>query len=165
VGFEADLAVEKVAEACALDAVDFAREKFELTLDWTDESIRRVEWILDRLYKEMPAAQPSEERTFEFAKMFGSYVGEVFRRNHGARWGMVTLEGGTFPGMHANRTGSEFWPWGKVHGRLKKGAEDNVWVYYSVLVAEDGRGPGLKKLDLSQPPAKRSWWRRMLGRP
>jgi hypothetical protein len=86
----------------------------------------------------MARAKPSEDQILQFSKMFGSYVGEVFRRNHGARWGMVTVGGDTLPGMEANKSRSRFWPWGRVQDRLVNGAEDNVWHYYQLLAEQEG---------------------------
>ena len=113
-GFVEDDKIRQIAEAYSLDAVDFARENFKVTLDWSDGSVRDIESILDRFHKELPIAKPSEEQIGQFGKMFGSYVGEVFRRNHSAKWGMVTLGEEGFPGMQAERTGGEFWPWGNA---------------------------------------------------
>jgi hypothetical protein len=159
--FEPDDKLQQVAEAYALDAIDFARDTFGLSLDWTDRSVKHVETILGSLYDQIPTEKPSEEQVFQFAKVLGSYVGEVFRRNHGAVWGMVSVEDGSFPGLRADQTGTEFWPWGRAHRRLTNGPEDNVWHYYQVLLSEEGEGPPLKELDLSAP--RPSWWRRMLG--
>jgi len=105
-GFVADEKVQKIAEGYALDAVDFARDNFGLRLDWSDGSVQHIETILTRFHNEIARAKPSEDEILQFSKMFGSYVGEVFRRNHGARWGMVTVGGATVPGMEANKTGS-----------------------------------------------------------
>lgn len=146
-GFVVDDKVQKIAEAYALDAVDFARDHFGLHLDWSDGSVQHIETILTRFHNEIARAKPSEDQIIQFAKMFGSYVGEVFRRNHGARWGIVTVGGATFPGMEANRSRSRFWPWGKVQNRLVNGAEDNVWHYYQLLAEQDGHGK------LTAPPS------------
>jgi len=111
-GFEPDGKIERIAEAYALDAVDLAQRRFNVTLDWSDSSIQSVEMILKRLHETIAHAKPSENQIFQFAKIFGSYVGEVFRRNHGARWGMVSLGSDSFPGMQIERTKAVFWPWG-----------------------------------------------------
>ena len=50
---------------------------------------------------------------------------------------MVRAENETFPGMQADRTKAEFWPWGKVRTRLVNGPEDNVWHYFQVLLIQD----------------------------
>ncbi|HYN15999.1 MAG TPA: hypothetical protein VES66_09475 [Terriglobales bacterium] len=143
-GFEPDSRIEQIAEAYALDAVDLARERFHIALDWSDASVQDVESILKRLHEQISHAKPSAEQVSQFAKTFGSYVGEVFRRNHGARWGMVSLGNDSFPGLQAKRTRAEFWPWGKVQKRLVNGPEDNVWHYFQILAAEDGRTEAIR---------------------
>ena len=162
-GFEPDAKIEQIVAAYAEDAVEFARNEFGLTLDWTEDSVKHIETMLAKLHNDMPRARPTDEQVFQFAKALGSYVGEVFRKNHGAAWGTVTLGGDSFPGMRADRTGGEFWPWGKAYNRLKNGPEDNVWHYYCYLRSKDGNGPEVHELDLSSPEPKKPWWRRMLG--
>jgi hypothetical protein len=157
-GFVAEGKIQQIAEAYALDAVDFARDHFGLSLDGTDASIEQIETILTRFHDEMAAASPTQETILQFAKMFGSYVGEVFRRNHGARWGMVTIGADTFPGMETDKVAARFWPWGRVQKRLVNGPEDNVWHYYMELAAQHGNG-----LPPTTPPTQRSWWRKLTG--
>ena len=132
INFEADEKIQKIAEAYALDAVDYADTAFRTKLDWTDDSVMKVESILDRLYKMKAEAHPSSEQVWQFAKMFGSYIGETYRRsrNHAAKWGMVTLGGDRFVGMSPDGGDESFWPWGRVQKRLTNGDEDNVWDYY-----------------------------------
>ena len=132
--FKIDNDVQQVAEAYSLDAVDAARENFGVTLDWSDASIERVEGVLAQLYAQRDSA-PSDDVVWTFAKMFGSYIGEVYRKNHGATWGTVTLQGQTFPGIQASTTCQLFWPWGKAHNRITQGEEENVLHYYRVLLA------------------------------
>jgi hypothetical protein len=153
--FVPDDDIRQIAEAYALDAVDFARASFQAKLDWSDDSIQLLEAILQSFHEKLPDANPSDEQVMQFAKMFGSYIGEVYRRNHGATWGMVTLEGDTFPGLEAEGTGKKFWPWGRAQNRLTEGPENNVWHYYCVLIEGAPR---------KEPPApKASWWRRLTG--
>jgi uncharacterized protein DUF3806 len=134
--FAPDPEIQQIAEAYALDARDYAQRAFHITLDWSDASVEKVEVILDDLYrqKQVMKSPPKEEQVVTFAKMLGGYVGEVFRRNHGAEWGMVKLGGGSIPGLRATGTEHLFWPMGKVQKRLENGPEDNVWHYYQDLV-------------------------------
>lgn len=134
--FEPDTQVQQMAEAYALDAVDYARDGFRTRLDWSDDSIRQVEAVLTRLHNDMPAAKPSEEQIMGMAKMFGSYIGEVFRKNHGATWGWVSLQSERFPGLRVATRDVLFWPWGRVYKRIMNGPEDNVWHYYVMHVKE-----------------------------
>jgi hypothetical protein len=135
--FKADDKVQKVAEAYALDTVDFVRDNFKITLDWSDKSVQHIESVLDRFHREIHKAKPTPEKIYQFAKMFGSYVGEVFRRNHGAKWGIVELGGDKMPGLQSDTAGL-FWPWAKVNNRLERGPEDNIWHYYQILLKKDG---------------------------
>ena len=159
--FKPESKIQQIAEAYALDAIDFARDNFKLDLDWSDSSVKHIESMLEQFHAGFSTAKPTHEQIFQFAKLFGSYVGEVFRRNHGAEWGMVTLGGEKFPGLRANGTQATFWPWGRVQNRIVNGAEDNVWHYYQVLVARDGGGGET----LTPPPksgaAPKSWWSRL----
>src|SRR5688572_29377178 len=123
--FVADKTHQQVGEAYAADAVNLARDTYKKNLDFSDGSIVLVEEILGLLHLGTPHTDPSPEKAFEMAKVFGSYVGEVFRRRYGAEWGMVTLNGQQLPGLRALQSGKIFWPWGKVSNRIEDGPEDS----------------------------------------
>jgi hypothetical protein len=103
------------------------------------QAFKEVETILNRLHESIINAKPSQDHIYQFAKIFGSYIGEVIRRNHGARWGMVSIGSDRLPGMQTERKKAEFWPWGKVQNRITNGAEDNVWHYFQTITTEDGQ--------------------------
>ncbi len=130
--FQPDPQIAEAAGAYSQDAVDFAARTFGITLDWSDESIRQVEIILGRLHDDIPHARPPENAIWRFAKVFGSYVGEVLRRRHGAEWGMVRMGEDSFPGVQ-QPGGRLCWPWGRAHKRITNGPEDNIWHYYQIL--------------------------------
>jgi hypothetical protein len=157
--FEADDKIREIAEACSLDAVDHANNA-GIQLDWSDQSIEKVEEILRMLHQEMTAAKPSTEQVRTFAQMYGSYTGEVFRKNHGGTWGMVTIDGNRFPGMEATNTTVSFWPWGRVQNRILNGPEDNVWHYYQALLRqiEPAEGPASRHVPPEQIKRRHWWW-------
>lgn len=128
--FAEDAKVQQVAEAYALDAVDFARQNFRLTLDWEDASVAKVESMLDD-FDRNPGAK-RDDVVEQFAKMFGSYIGETYRKNHGGSWGMISHEGHSIPGVQSSN-GNLFWPWARVENRMRDGPENNVWHYYQHL--------------------------------
>jgi len=73
--------------AYAQDAVDHAKSSSSINLDYSPESIRQVEAVLDSLYAAIPRGLsrlfrhgPSQEDMFTMAKMSGGYIGEVVRR-------------------------------------------------------------------------------------
>lgn len=133
--FVADPNVQKIATAYALDAVDLARSQFGISLDWSDASIEKVEKALVKMHASYIATtpRPTPEQVMSFSKGLGSYVGEVYRRNHGGEWGMVSLNGQKFPGLRT-KAGTNFWPWGRVSNRITDGDENNVLDYYRVLL-------------------------------
>ena len=133
-GFQNDPNVLKIAEAYSLDAVDIAARNFKLKLDWSEASIERVEEMLGVLHEQLGAAKPAEETIWTFAKAFGSYIGEVFRKHHGGEWGIIQLGADRFPGIQ-DKNGAHFWPWSRVQKRLVAGSENNVWHYYQHATA------------------------------
>ncbi len=133
--FQPDSRIAEIAEAYALDAVDLAARNFGIALDGSEDSVKKVEEMLGRLHDEMANAQPSHEAIWAFAKSFGSYIGQVLRQHHGGDWGMIRMGEELFLGMRL-AGGVLCWPWGRVHNRLVKGREDNVWHNYSELVRE-----------------------------
>ena len=68
--------------------------------------------------------------------MFGFYIGEVFRRNHGnVSWGWAISDGERVYALCENSTGNPLcYPIQKVQKRIENGSEDNVLVYYHALV-------------------------------
>jgi hypothetical protein len=131
--FTPDANVQKVAEAYALDAIDFAKKQFNISLDWSDPGVAKVEQALAMMHSSFltTTPRPTEEQAMTFAKAFGSYVGEVYRKNHGGSWGFVSLNGQQFPGLQT-KSGVNFWPWGRAQSHHAK-FENNVADYYRAL--------------------------------
>jgi hypothetical protein len=133
--FEADEELGQYAQKRSLHAVDVAKKNFDLDLDFTEESVERVEQLLGELHQLREEEDPGKDRIWAFAEMFGSYVGEVMRRHHGGEWGLVEMDGQRFPGIMFGTT--TCWPWARVHNRLTVGPEDNVWHYYQSMTSND----------------------------
>jgi hypothetical protein len=133
--FTPDPKIQQIAKAYSKDAIDWAKKSFRIKLNWKDTSIEQIESMLVSLYNEMANAKPTDEQIYQFAKMLGSYVGEVYCKNHGGTWGSITLDDQTFPGIQG-KNNVLFWPWGRVQNRLKNGPSDNVWHYYKDIISE-----------------------------
>ncbi|MBA3989201.1 MAG: hypothetical protein C0463_08760 [Idiomarina sp.] len=72
-------------QASAQDAVVFARNEFDIELDGSDVSVALADEALSKASARIKSA--SEEQTiFTISTIFGAYVGEVFRRQHGGEW-------------------------------------------------------------------------------
>jgi|GEM_PF-1479504 len=137
-GFIPDRRIEAEATEAAAEMIERARRNFDVALDFTDASIRKVEALLQQLHLRARNDKPSDAQVFDYAKGLGSYVGEVFRRNHGAEWGVVALGDDSYPGMRSTHREQLFWPWRRAYNRIVNGPEDNVWHYYQLLVERAG---------------------------
>lgn len=159
--FSADAKYQEVAQAYASDCIDFAKSHFGVDLDWSDESIKEIERILGVLHDHAIVQSPSPQEIYGFAKAFGSYIGEVFRKNHGATWGVVRLGEESMPGLQSAVGDQLFWPWGKANNRIVNGPEDNMHYYYQVLLRECGQSePEAQGGNVQKPD---SWWSRLRG--
>ena len=136
--FVASDAIRQDAAASATEAVTMAKRQFDIALDGSEASIDDVERALDRLHSNYVLAtpKPSDAQLLPYARAFGAYVGEVYRRNHGAAWGTVTLNGSDYAGLRTD-AGVNVWMTGRVLNRIIDGPENNIAEYYRKLV----RGP------------------------
>lgn len=133
--FTANEDVQKTATAYANEAIKFALQQFDIHLDWSEDSITKVEMALSKMRESYLSTlpQPTEEQVMSFTNAYGSYIGELYRKNHGAEWGTVMIAGQKFPGMKT-RYGFCFWPWGKALNRVLNGESDSITLYYKYLI-------------------------------
>lgn len=127
--------------ACAEQAVATARDRFEITLDYSIESIKDLDRILDRQHQQIPRGLsrltqkgPPESIVQESARIWGAYLGEVIRKQWGGEWRLA--EEGAYEGSYilAVLEGEVVMcPPSKAYKRLKNGSGDNIWKYLSVL--------------------------------
>jgi len=137
-----EVTANDMMEAYALDAVDFGK-KFEENLDFSRESIERVERICTILFNAIPKnfftklirRNPTDEQKLQISKLFGGYIGEVMRKNFGGSWDIKNPfnQGNT---VLLTIGEMEMSPVAKVYKRLTNGPEDNVWHYFQVLESE-----------------------------
>jgi hypothetical protein len=132
--------IADVMQAYAQDAVDFAKDQFQVSLDFSENSLEQVEQILATLHNTLPKGilgklfkhGSSQEQIGEMAKGWGGYVGEVIRRRWGGEWTTETVaHSGTVITLRV--LGSDIFLPTKVYKRLMNGVEDNIWHYYQVL--------------------------------
>jgi hypothetical protein len=136
--FRPDTHISELAAAYALDAVELSTSSFQVSLDFSEESIASLEQALGRLHDSLALQRPQEDRIWTLAKAFGSYLGEVFRRAHGGDWGMVTVGDRSFPGLRCEPKDLTFSPWIRAHQRILCGPRDDVWQYYRSLFERGG---------------------------
>ncbi|MGH2535773.1 MAG: hypothetical protein ACRDHL_00065 [Candidatus Promineifilaceae bacterium] len=120
-------------------AVAMAEQAFDISLDYSEASVEHVEFILGRLYDEMPRGRlawlrgrPSPQQLGRMATIWGAYLGEVIRRRWGGHWAPTSPRlNQALPTLLL--ASGELYPPAKVYQRLTKGPEDNVSFYYQVL--------------------------------
>lgn len=134
--------VADMMAAYAQDAVDHAQASSGIALDFSQESIERVEDILEQLHSSLPRGilaklfgrGPSRQDIETMAKMYGGYIGEVWRRTTGGEWSFDTE---TVPGHQSicfTKADYRVWPVAKVYKRITVGSGDNVWWFSRVLL-------------------------------
>ncbi len=119
------------AVAAAEQCVLIVKKVYDIDLDFTPESLTRVETIFDSLREEGCKAN----EVTGFLTALGCYLGEVIVRNIGGVWrptvdtvmatstdNVVVIEL-TPPGIVLN-------PLGKAYKRMVHGSDDNVEAYY-----------------------------------
>lgn len=117
---------------CALDAVDTSKRLFNITLDFSAESIETVEKMLAALHTMVKRDAPTREQILNYAKVYAAYIGQVMILQWGGEWREekeYQLSNG--PALHVN--GQHLFLLSKVFRRLVQGQEENVWHYYQTL--------------------------------
>jgi hypothetical protein len=136
--------LDAMMRAYAAEAVRLASADHGMDLDYSPESILRLETVLSA---RSPVPEPEQE---EATRLWGAYYGEVFRKKFPAEWIMAVYPGqlnsgradaGTEMAMPAlDVGGSQIYPLLKIFRRLTIGpAEDLSGFYAKVAVALDAR--------------------------
>ncbi len=128
--------LDAMMEAYAEDAVRLAAADHGMSLDFTPESVARLETVL-------AARIPVPDADLEEAtRLWGAYFGELIRRRYPAEWIMTVYPGGEFAMPALDIGGSQVYPLLKVFRRLTIGpAEDLKAFYGKVSAALETRKP------------------------
>jgi hypothetical protein len=124
----------------AQDAVDTARDKFQLDLDYSLESIDSLDIILQAQFDAMPTGwqllyrfRPSKRKLRTWSKMWGGYLGEVIRREWGGQW-LEPADGPFKRGVTLLVQGTMLSPVARAHKQLVNGAGASVAAYVASLI-------------------------------
>ncbi|MSP60972.1 MAG: hypothetical protein EXR72_11630 [Myxococcales bacterium] len=163
----AGLTIAHVMQAYAQDAIDVARERFQVDLDFSEESVTRVERCLAGLHDGLPRGlgrllrqKKTEDQIAQMAKVWGGYLGEVIRRRWGGEWRAEASGDGKMITLRV--LGADVFPTVKVFQRLTNGASDDVSRYYNVMRGDFARldyAPDAEQLfgDLLEEEPPRRW--------
>jgi hypothetical protein len=140
--------LSQVMQSYAEQAVAAARE-LEIQLDYSEESLKQVENILERMQDPVrgsgaSSAAPSDSETEDLCKVWGGYLGEVVRRHWGGEWVLETYPGGNVLTVALNVPGGMVFPSMKIYRRLSQGAGESVWTFYCMMRDRFRAPPGGK---------------------
>jgi len=135
-------------QSYAEQAVAAARE-FQIELDYSEESLKQVENILERMQDPIPggaatSSAPSGADTEDLCKVWGGYLGEVVRRRWGGEWVLETYPGGNVLTVALSVPGGMVFPSMKIYRRLSQGDKENVWTFYCMMRDRFRAQPGGK---------------------
>ncbi len=135
--------LDQTMRAYAERAVQLAGGRYRITLDFSPESVQRVEEIALELHRQRqrrlhadeagdpsPDWDPSEEEQYpELALALGAYVGEVIRQKWGGAW--------ENPGQGARLRvrDQDLNPCGLAYFRITEGRDD-LWQYFQRVSAK-----------------------------
>jgi len=113
-----------------------------VVLDYSWESIARLEAAIDRLFAEpgvrlvgrLLGKRPQSRRTQRYAWAYGAYLAEVIRKRYPGSW---SNESKLYPGTQkltfCIEAGIDMWPHERIMKRVQNGAEDNLSHYIAAL--------------------------------
>ncbi len=117
---------------------------YNKTLDYSEESIKIIEQILDqhyhelycntfkRIFKKIIGKDLTESKINSIAVMLGTYVGEVMRKSIGdsCTWHIEDVFGDG-DSLHIKVGNARAFPIGKVYKRIMNGSEDSICSFYA----------------------------------
>jgi hypothetical protein len=81
-----DQQLKQLMVQSADDAVKYAKEEFQLTLDYSIESLVQVDVLVSALHERQKKQAHASDLLFTLCTILGAYTGEVFRRHRGGDW-------------------------------------------------------------------------------
>ena len=145
--FISDPQLQQVASQSAEECIAFLKQKFGKNADYSDRFVTEVEDVMNLLQLDIPRSKPPENVVQEMATVFGSYIGETYRLNHGGEWGIANGS----PALQT-RNGITCYPWMRAWKRLTNGYEDNVLHWYQYLLQHGSTPSGPPPLPTTPPP-------------
>jgi len=124
-----DYAMQVVAK----EAVKRAKREHSVDLDFSPDSIERLEEMLGRIHDEHLKSPLTEKELSLQSIRWGAYVGEVVKRVQPGKWRRDSekMGRGTMPVVFDSA--NEAFPCSWVYKRIADGPEDNVFLKFRVL--------------------------------
>ncbi len=119
--------LEAMMQGYAQAAADRGGDEFRRSLDFSAESIERLDEILVLI-----GDNPELDIDFE-VRLWGSYLGEVLRRRYAGNWEMTQYPGGEMAVPAVEVRGSRLFPLMKVYRRLTEGEEEDLATFFTMV--------------------------------
>lgn len=124
-------------QAYAAEAARLAEQDYGMTLDYSAESVARLETILAA---RAPVPHDQQE---EATRIWGGYFGEIFRQRWSGEWVMAVYPGtaataapgGEFAMPALDISGSQVYPLLKVFRRITMGPGEDLGAFYAKVAA------------------------------
>jgi hypothetical protein len=149
----------------ALDAVDTGMRNFKVELDFSENSVKEVERILDILNKTLNRDKPSDATVMSFAKQFSGYIGQVMMMKWGGEW--IDESNYSFNNGHALRIGEQdLFLLSKVHRRITRGPEENVYHFFQVIKKDIEGASDLNEVNIERLVVKdkKNWIQKIFNK-
>jgi hypothetical protein len=120
----------------ARQAVETAAKEYHTVLDFSPNSIEKIEEILSKIHEHHSQSPLSDSKLTQEPMKWGGYVGEVIKTVRPGRWALKS-EGngeGSLPMVYEDK--SESFPVLWCYNRIKNGEEANVWHKFMMLVVD-----------------------------
>jgi hypothetical protein len=122
---------EEVIQSLSSEAVKDADANNQIKLDYSVDSIKKVEQILGKLHEKYEKSQSSISVT-GLSAAYGAYIGEVIRKTEpGVHWERDSELGEKIYPLIWN--GAQVYPMSWCQKQIENGEEDDVWMKYKVF--------------------------------
>ena len=78
--------LNNLMQGAAADAVNYAAEEHNITLDHSIDSLQQIDVLLAELHSREQKQRHSAEVVFTLCNIIGAYIGELFIANVGGHW-------------------------------------------------------------------------------
>ncbi|WP_017445960.1 hypothetical protein [Gayadomonas joobiniege] len=127
--------ISQLMEESAQDAVRYAKQEYQLTLDFSIDSIADVDkmllWSLAKLNEEKDRKQ---DFIFVICNMLGAYLGETYRKHIGGEW-LYDDSDSNAPAVLLAFSGRTFAFPGICYQKLQVDVNTSVRKYFELAVA------------------------------
>jgi hypothetical protein len=123
--------VSSIMQGLAVNAITVAKDKFNVSLDYSENSLQQLEVLLQQAHEDYKQAASSvnfpSSPIENTVRVWGGYLGEVIRRSLGGEW--IIYQKDVFLQLDTQRLDTL----GQVRSRIMTGAQYNVQDYFKKL--------------------------------